>query len=259
MSTPLSAATATRLEKVAVDNGFDRDLARVGAWLAFASTQTTLRLWLTTTDDAMFLAALSQHHVAAGLAELGQPIGLGLAAPLRTVRLDDGHRRYLSFHRERVFSGPVPHAVAAPLHLSAHITTSGSVESAFDRYIGIAKSAFHFDVPGSVAKSTHAGLPWLRYIRQQMGHRVHFWPFDGWAIRDGLSAVVEVYPSLWRETFLQEDRTDDQHDAYSVAAWLREADREGTLADCLNPPLGNTDRATAIVEGWILGAGGRRS
>jgi len=24
-----------------------------------------------------------------------------------------------------------------------------------------AKSVFHFDVPGSVAKSTHAGLPWL--------------------------------------------------------------------------------------------------
>ncbi len=27
---------------------------------------------------------------------------------------------------------------------------------------GAAKSVFHFDVPGSVAKSTHAGLPWLR-------------------------------------------------------------------------------------------------
>lgn len=30
-----------------------------------------------------------------------------------------------------------------------------------------AKSVFHFDVQGSVAKSTHAGIPWLRYIRQQ--------------------------------------------------------------------------------------------
>src|SRR2546421_6765137 len=28
-----------------------------------------------------------------------------------------------------------------------------------------AKSVFHFDVPGSVAKSTHAGIPWLRYLR----------------------------------------------------------------------------------------------
>jgi hypothetical protein len=30
-----------------------------------------------------------------------------------------------------------------------------------------AKSVFHFDVQGSVAKSTHAGLPWLRYLRLQ--------------------------------------------------------------------------------------------
>jgi hypothetical protein len=44
---------------------------------------------------------------------------------------------------------------------------------------GTAKSVFHFDVPGSVAKSTHAGLPWLRYLRRQLGGRLHFWPFDG--------------------------------------------------------------------------------
>ena len=45
---------------------------------------------------------------------------------------------------------------------------------------GGAKSVFHFDVPGQVAKSTHAGIPWLRFIRQELGARVHFWPFDGW-------------------------------------------------------------------------------
>ena len=47
---------------------------------------------------------------------------------------------------------------------------------------GRAKSVFHFDVQGSVAKSTHAGIPWLRFIRQRLGGRVHFWPFDGWDI-----------------------------------------------------------------------------
>jgi hypothetical protein len=56
-----------------------------------------------------------------------------------------------------------------------------------------AKSVFHFDVPGSVAKSTHAGLPWLRRLRVT---RVHFWPFDGWDVPAGRSVVVEVYPSL---------------------------------------------------------------
>jgi hypothetical protein len=67
MTPAMSAATTTRLEKVAVDNGFDLDLRADGAWLAFASTQTSLRLWLTATNDTTFLAALSQHHVAAAL------------------------------------------------------------------------------------------------------------------------------------------------------------------------------------------------
>lgn len=48
-----------------------------------------------------------------------------------------------------------------------------------------AKSVFHFDVQGSVAKSTHAGLPWLRGLRQQAAGRIHFWPFDGWSIPAG--------------------------------------------------------------------------
>ena len=95
----------------------------------------------------------------------------------------------------------------------------------------------HFDVQGSVAKSTHAGLPWLLYLRLQLGDRVHFWPFDGWAIPAGRSAAVEIYPRLWSHTFAREDRTTDQHDAYSVAAWMRRADLDGSLTGFLDPPL----------------------
>jgi hypothetical protein len=51
---------------------------------------------------------------------------------------------------------------------------------------GRAKSVFHFDVQGSVAKSTHAGIPWLLFMRQRLGGHVHFWPFDGWDILAGL-------------------------------------------------------------------------
>jgi hypothetical protein len=82
---------------------------------------------------------------------------------------------------------------------------------------GGAKSVFHFDVQGSVAKSTHAGIPWLRFIRQRPGARVHFWPFDGWDIAAGRSAIAEVYPSLWRRGFAPEGRTPDQHDAFCIA------------------------------------------
>ena len=116
-----------------------------------------------------------------------------------------------------------------------------------------AKSVFHFDVQGSVAKSTHAGIPWLRFIRQRLGDRVHFWPFDGWDIPEGRSAVAEVYPALWSRSFAREDRTGDQHDAFSIAAWLSRADRDGSLAAFLNLSLTASERTTAKVEGWILG------
>ena len=67
------------------------------------------------------------------------------------------------------------------------------------------------------------------------------------------SAIVEVYPSLWNVGFAREDRNQDQHDAYSVAAWLSNADIHGGLTRFLNPPLSPADRATAQIEGWILG------
>lgn len=115
-----------------------------------------------------------------------------------------------------------------------------------------AKSVFHFDVPGSVAKSTHAGLPWLRYLRLQ-APSVHFWPFDGWEIPAGRSVVAEVYPSLWSRGFTRDGRDDDQHDAYSVAAWMRRSDLDGTLAEFFAPALAPADRETVQIEGWVLG------
>jgi len=120
---------------------------------------------------------------------------------------------------------------------------------------GSAKSVFHFDVQGSVAKSTHAGIPWLLYLRRQLGSRLHFWPFDGWSIPAGKSAVVEAYPSLWKHAFPADDRTPDQHDAFTVASWLSEADRSGQLARFLQPNLTPPERTVAGVEGWILGVG----
>lgn len=121
---------------------------------------------------------------------------------------------------------------------------------------GGAKSVFHFDVQGSVAKSTHAGIPWLRFIRQRLGARVHFWPFDGWDVPAGRSTVAEVYPALWSRGFATEGRTGDQHDAFSIAAWLSRADRDGSLAAFLKPDLSPPERTLAQVEGWILGVPG---
>lgn len=118
---------------------------------------------------------------------------------------------------------------------------------------GGAKSVFHFDVPGSVAKSTHAGLPWLLRLRHEVGPALHFWPFDGWEPAARSSVIAEVYPSRWSGETPRGDRTADEHDAWTVANWLRQADLTGTLASYLDRPIEAEMRQLARVEGWILG------
>jgi hypothetical protein len=86
-----------------------------------------------------------------------------------------------------------------------------------------------------------------------LGDRIHFWPFDGWDIPNGKSVIVEAYPSLWSRNFMCEGRTSDQHDAYSIAAWMQKSDSDGSLPDYFKPNLTSEERKTANIEGWILG------
>lgn len=118
-----------------------------------------------------------------------------------------------------------------------------------------AKSMFQFDVQGSVAKSTHAGQPWLLWLRKMpvTRGRVHFWPFDGFEVPAGKSVVAEVYPSLFRRRYPKERRTADEHVAWSVAAWLAETDRRECLDLYFRPPLNLLESRIARLEVWILG------
>jgi hypothetical protein len=93
----------------------------------------------------------------------------------------------------------------------------------------------------------------LRYLRKTLGANVQFWPFDGWQLPHGCSAVAEVYPSLWNRSYAREGRTSDQHDAYTVASWLKETDCRGHMTQFLTPDLSPGERAVAQVEGLILG------
>jgi putative restriction endonuclease len=81
-----SAATITRLEKAAVDNGFDQELERQGEWLGFASTRAPLRLWLGTFGETQFGAAFSQLNVARALGDLGTPLASPLPVGAMAVR-----------------------------------------------------------------------------------------------------------------------------------------------------------------------------
>jgi hypothetical protein len=65
--------------------------------------------------------------------------------------------------------------------------------------------------------------------------------------------VAEIYPRLWSQSFSCDGRTADQHNAYSVAAWMRNTDHDGHLAEWFHPNLTPDERAQAQIEGWILG------
>lgn len=122
-----------------------------------------------------------------------------------------------------------------------------------ERWTSSAKSVFRFDVRGAVAKSTHAGIPWLKVIREAVGDRVHIWPFDGWQIPEGKCVLAEVYPSIFRNRYSREDRSPDEQDAYAVCHWLSDAQARGGLARYFDPPLTLPERQVALREGWILG------
>ncbi len=120
----------------------------------------------------------------------------------------------------------------------------------------VVKSVFHFDNIGSVARATHAGIPWLRHIRAHLGARVHVWPFDGFDIPRGRSALAEVHPVLFSRDFPRTGRDRHEHNAWCIATWLARADRDGTLASFLRTDLTAPERTLARVEGWILGVPG---
>jgi hypothetical protein len=122
-----------------------------------------------------------------------------------------------------------------------------------EQWTATAKSVFQFDIQGAVAKSTHTGIPWLRYIRNNCKGHIHFWPFEGWSIPEGASVVAEVYPSLWTRRFPKEKRDADRQAAYAVAAWLQRTDLDGSLVQFLTPPLDAREREVVAIEGWILG------
>ena len=124
-----------------------------------------------------------------------------------------------------------------------------------EKWMPAAKSVFHFDIQGSVAKSTHAGIPWIYEIMQdvEIRNRTHFWPFDGFDVKPGKNVVAEIFPSLFRKRYDKSKRSDDQHDAFVVSAWLRDTDKRGLLNYYFNPMLTESEKQLVVLEGWILG------
>lgn len=124
-----------------------------------------------------------------------------------------------------------------------------------ERWTAVARSVFQFDTQGAGAKAAHAGIGWLKQLRddRKLKVRTQFWPFDGFGVLPGRSLVAEVQPALFRRRYVAGARSPDQHDAYAVSHWLKDMDLRGALADYFNPPLTLPERRQAQLEGWILG------
>lgn len=94
--TELSQITVTRLEKSAIDNGFDLTLPQEDAWLGYASTQSPLRVWLGLKDGVTYAVGLSRQNVADELGEYGtqwtQELPAGAVAGRATADLPSLNR-----------------------------------------------------------------------------------------------------------------------------------------------------------------------
>jgi hypothetical protein len=117
-----------------------------------------------------------------------------------------------------------------------------------------ARSVFQFEGQGKVAAATHAGLPWILFLKHQLGERLHIWPFDGRDVPAGKSALVEVRPAMSRNLMPVAALDAGQKDAFATASWLKETDGSGALPDLLQPALSQPERLVCGVEGLILGA-----
>lgn len=79
---------------MATDNGFDVPLGR-GDWLASGSSQTTLRIWLSSPEESLFFAAVSRADIRDSLAGQAEtvvtPLPNGAAGAFRVYHITDLH------------------------------------------------------------------------------------------------------------------------------------------------------------------------
>ncbi len=131
-----------------------------------------------------------------------------------------------------------------------------------ETFTASAKSAWNFEQKtGTVAYSTHAGLPWIYELRRLFRDDLHIWPYDGWNPGSEKSVLAEIYPSLLYKRFRQFDADfpldwpRDAQDAYVVAAWLRERTLNETIERYFEvSTLTEQEKQLALqYEGWILG------
>ncbi len=133
------------------------------------------------------------------------------------------------------------------------IEAAGDALRLTERWTDSARSVYLCDVQSFTAKAAYAGIPWIKWLRDEVGDRLHFWPFDGWQLPADRSVIAEVHPSIYRRRYPREQREPYEHDAYATARWMADMAARGALEACFQPPLTAMERDVAELEGWMLG------
>src|SRR5437879_6466712 len=134
----LAAVAITRLEKAASDNGFDLERPCDGDWLNFGSSQTSLRIWLTTSGESFFLIALSRADVLKALGGLGavfsNPVPTGAVGARRVSDMAALHRLLRrAFQLSRTLPDELLHVFESQI---AHVPRATEVDRLMVQRIG---------------------------------------------------------------------------------------------------------------------------
>ncbi len=130
-------------------------------------------------------------------------------------------------------------------------TTRFQEQRLVDQKVTSLKPIFKIGGRGSVGLQSLCGIPYLSHIRTvclRQNVPLHFWPFDGWDLRDYRHVLVEWYPAIHNR-----GQKSDKNDACACIEWARVKDEEGRLSDYFTPTLSDSERAQATFEGWMLG------
>ncbi len=113
------------------------------------------------------------------------------------------------------------------------------------------KPIFKIGGQGSVGLQSLCGIPYLHHIRTTCSQQkvpLLCWPFDGWDPKGSNHIIAEMYPALYNQ-----GPKSHESDASAFVDWAGKMDESGHLLEYFLPELSDDEKATAAVEGWVLG------
>jgi len=203
-------------------------------------------------------------HTITGLPETWTDILQGIAKgaaglPPITEQLESDARQWAYVANQRIayllktrrgpFWGPNFSQIKDPKFPFSHATFEEF--RLVEKFMKGSKPIFKIGGQGAVGLQSLCGMPYLFHIRNtcsQQNISLHCWPFDGWDPANSAHLLIEWYPAIQNQ-----GQKSDEEDALSCVRWAKIKDDQGELSNFLAPPLSDSKKTQAMLEGWVLG------